>query len=155
MYIHTPNTQTQKKEEYDMRKIHFFIPGEPARVTEQQHRYGGRKKNGQVVVYRDSRLSAARAELMEYLWKEAPKEPIEGPVRIEVCYTFGTKNKRFAGMPKTTKPDTDNLIKGLKDCMTEAGFWLDDAQVYREIIAKFWSVPENAGIEITVYGGDS
>ena len=135
-------------------KIHFFIPGEPARVTEQQHRYGGRKKNGQVVVYRDSRLSAARAELLEYLRKVAPKEPITGPIRMEVCYYFSSKSKRKDGMPKITRPDTDNLVKGLKDCMTEAGFWLDDAQVYFETISKFWSVPESAGIEIHVEHND-
>lgn len=133
-----------------MTKIHFFIPGEPARVTEQQHRYGGRKKNGQVVVYRDSRLSAARAELLEYLRKAAPKEPITGPVRMEVCYYFSSKSKRQDGMPKITRPDTDNLVKGLKDCMTETGFWWDDAQVYSEHIAKYWTVPEGAGIEIDV-----
>ncbi len=133
-----------------MTHIHFFIPGQPARVTEQQHRYGGRKKNGQVIVYRDSRLSAARAELMEYLRKEAPKEPFAGPIRLEVVYGFSTKNKHLDGMPKITRPDTDNLVKGLKDCMTEAGFWLDDAQVYIESIAKFWVMPESAGIEIDV-----
>lgn len=137
-----------------MKKIHFFIPGEPARVTEQQHRYGGRKKNGQVVVYRDSRLSAVRAELLEYLRKAAPKEPITGPVRMEVCYYFSSKSKRQDGMPKITRPDTDNLVKGLKDCMTEAGFWLDDAQVYFETISKFWSLPESAGIEIHVEHND-
>ena len=137
-----------------MTKIHFFIPGQPARVTEQQHRYGGRKKNGQVVVYRDSRLSAARAELLEYLRKAAPKEPITGPVRMEVCYYFSSKSKRQNGMPKITRPDTDNLVKGLKDCMTEAGFWLDDAQVYFETISKFWSLPESAGIEIHVEHND-
>lgn len=137
-----------------MKKIHFFIPGEPARVTEQQHRYGGRKKNGQVVVYRDSRLSAVRAEMLEYLRKAVPKEPITGPVRMEVCYYFSSKSKRQDGMPKITRPDTDNLVKGLKDCMTEAGFWLDDAQVYFETISKFWSLPENAGIEIHVEHND-
>lgn len=133
-----------------MTKIHFFIPGEPARVTEQQHRYGGRKKNGQVVVYRDSRLSAARAELLEYLKKEAPDEPFNGPVKLTVRYTFSTKNKKEAMTPKITRPDTDNLMKGLKDCMTEAGFWKDDAQVFWETVSKWWTIPENAGIEIMV-----
>jgi len=38
---------------------------------------------------------------------------------------------------KTTKPDTDNLIKMLKDCMTTAGFWKDDAIVCSEVTEKF------------------
>ena len=32
---------------------------------------------------------------------------------------------------EVTKPDTDNLQKLLKDCMTKCGFWKDDAQVVR------------------------
>ena len=39
----------------------------------------------------------------------------------------------------TNKPDTDNLVKLLKDCMTKVGFWKDDAQVTRDIVEKFWA----------------
>ncbi len=38
-----------------------------------------------------------------------------------------------------SKPDTDNLQKLLKDCMTAVGFWKDDAQVASEICEKFWA----------------
>ena len=34
------------------------------------------------------------------------------------------------GEYRTTKPDTDNLQKLLKDCMTATGFWTDDAQAF-------------------------
>ena len=40
--------------------------------------------------------------------------------------------------PKDTKPDTDNLQKLLKDCMTAVGFWVDDAQVCSELTEKRW-----------------
>lgn len=46
------------------------------------------------------------------------------------------------------KPDTDNLQKLLKDCMTARGFWKDDAQVASEICEKFWA--ERPGIYICV-----
>ena len=48
------------------------------------------------------------------------------------------KGKRN-GQYKTTKPDIDNLQKLLKDCMTDLGYWKDDAQVASEIAEKFWS----------------
>ena len=32
-----------------------------------------------------------------------------------------------------------NLNKLLKDCMTDVGFWKDDAQVASEICEKFWA----------------
>ncbi len=38
----------------------------------------------------------------------------------------------------STKPDTDNLQKMLKDCMTKCYFWQDDALVASELFEKFW-----------------
>ena len=43
------------------------------------------------------------------------------------------------GSYRTTKPDTDNLQKLLKDCMTAEHFWTDDALVCSEITEKFWA----------------
>ena len=48
---------------------------------------------------------------------------------------------------KPTRPDTDNYIKLFKDCMTAAGFWLDDAQVVDERIIKTYA--ENATIGVS------
>ncbi len=48
--------------------------------------------------------------------------------------------KHQNGEYKTSKPDTDNLVKLLKDVMTELHFWKDDAQVASEITEKFWSI---------------
>lgn len=52
------------------------------------------------------------------------------------------------GEYRITKPDTDNLQKMLKDCMTVCGFWTDDALVASEICEKFWAA--NPGIYIKV-----
>lgn len=49
---------------------------------------------------------------------------------------------------KSTKPDTDNLQKMLKDVMTELNFWKDDALVASEVIEKFWA--EVPGIYIRI-----
>ena len=47
---------------------------------------------------------------------------------------------------KVTKPDTDNMVKLLKDCMTKVGFWKDDALVCCEMIEKMYG--EKEGIYI-------
>jgi len=52
------------------------------------------------------------------------------------------------GQYKITRPDTDNMIKILKDEMTSLGFWKDDAQVASEITEKFWA--EQPGIYVKV-----
>lgn len=44
-------------------------------------------------------------------------------------------------MNKIKKPDTDNMVKLLKDEMTHCGYWADDAQVASEITEKFYSEP--------------
>jgi Holliday junction resolvase RusA-like endonuclease len=60
------------------------------------------------------------------------------------------KADKFIGIKlKDTMPDTDNLQKGLKDCMTKVGFWKDDAQVAVEHVSKWWTSGET-GILITV-----
>ncbi len=65
------------------------------------------------------------------------------PLSLTVKWCFGStaveSGKVKDGTPRTTKPDTDNLDKMLKDCMTALGFWWDDAQVAEEHIGKYWS----------------
>ena len=88
-------------------------------------------------------LKAARAKLHAYLAPHAPKAPIPAgqPVRLLVKWCFPTEGKRRSGEWRTSKPDTDNLEKALKDEMTRLHFWADDAQVCSEIVEKFWSDP--------------
>jgi Holliday junction resolvase RusA-like endonuclease len=41
----------------------------------------------------------------------------------------------------------------LKDCMTVAGFWRDDAEVAVEMIEKFWAETPGIYIEVEQLGG--
>lgn len=47
--------------------------------------------------------------------------------------------KHKDGEYKISKPDTDNLQKMFKDCMTKLDFWTDDQLVASEICEKFWA----------------
>ena len=49
------------------------------------------------------------------------------------------KGSHKNGEYRTTKPDTDNLQKMLKDCMTSLNFWEDDCLVVSEHVEKFWA----------------
>ena len=127
--------------------LRFFLSMNPPTVTQQEHRLGV-SKNGKPFVYEDARLADAREKLMDYLYEHKPPEPLSGPLILSCVWRFNNKGKHKDGAWKTSKPDTDNLNKMLKDCMTRLGFWLDDAQVCMEDIRKVWSdVP---GIMITV-----
>lgn len=127
--------------------IKFFIPIIPPTVTHQEKKISA--KNGKPIVYEPAELKDARQKLMSYLAKYAPEKPFSNAVRILVKWCFPVKGKHKNGEYKTTKPDTDNLQKLLKDVMTDLKFWKDDALVASEIIEKFWAdVP---GIYIEVY----
>lgn len=55
------------------------------------------------------------------------------------CFPLDKGKRHRDGEFKTSRPDTDNLQKLLKDCMTKAGFWKDDAQVCEEFVQKLWA----------------
>jgi Holliday junction resolvase RusA-like endonuclease len=126
--------------------IEFFLPMKPPTVTHQEKDI--RVVNGKPVVYEPQELKQARSRLMAYLASHAPDESLCGPLRLIVKWCFPITGKHQNGEYKTSRPDTDNLQKLLKDCMTDLHFWKDDAQVASEIVEKFWA--DKPGIFIIV-----
>ena len=131
--------------------MHFFLSMIPPSVTQQEHRVG-KKKDGSIYFYEDRELKEARLDLRKRL-AAIDHSTIDGPVRLLVKWLF-PKGKHENGTYKTTKPDTDNLNKMLKDEMTRTGFWLDDAQVASEIIEKFWADVPGIYIEVSRLEGE-
>ncbi len=95
--------------------------------------------NGKPVFYEPEELKAARAKLLAHLGQHVPEKRFTGPVRLTTWWCFPVTGKHKNGEYKTSKPDTDNLVKLLKDVMTELHFWKDDAQVASEVIEKYWA----------------
>lgn len=123
----------------------FFMPMIPPTVTHQEHKVA--VKNGKPIFYDPPELKDAKAKLMAHLAKHKPKKKYECGVRLTVKWLF-PKGKHKDGDYKITKPDTDNLQKLLKDCMTACDFWKDDALVASEICEKFWA--EVSGIYVRI-----
>lgn len=120
----------------------FFLPMIIPTVTQQEHKITVR--NGRPVVYDPPELKEARKKYTAALWPHRPAEPMRGPVRLTTKWIWAKETDQLT-LPgcdtydwKTTKPDTDNLIKAFKDSMTRCGFWMDDAQVCSEITEKFF-----------------
>lgn len=125
----------------------FFIPMQPPTITHQMKKVHVVK--GKPVFYEPPELLDARQKFLAYLAPHKPKEPMQGAIRLSVMWCFPTKTKKKHGTYKTTKPDTDNLQKLLKDCMEQVGFYKNDAQVASEMVEKFWS--NMPGLYINVY----
>lgn len=115
----------------------FFMPMIPPTITQQEHKVAVIK--GKPVIYDGSKLKDARAKLIANLSKHKPPKRYECGVRLVTKWCFPKKGRHLNGEYRITRPDTDNLQKLLKDCMTACGFWKDDALVASEIIEKFWS----------------
>ena len=112
------------------------MPMVPPTATHQEKQV--RVVDGKPRFYEPAELRAARSKLTAHLAGHRPERPLEGAVRLVVKWCF-PRGRRRDGSYRTTRPDTDNLQKLLKDCMTTVGFWKDDAQVASEIVEKFWA----------------
>lgn len=123
----------------------FFMPMIPPTVTAQEHKI--MVKNGKPIFYDPPEVKNAKSKLLSTLCPHKPKEPYKCAVRLTCKWLF-PKGRHNDGEYRTTKPDTDNLQKLLKDCMTKCGFWEDDALVASEICEKFWA--EVPGIYIKI-----
>lgn len=123
----------------------MFLLMNPPTVTAQESKVA--IVRNKPIIYKPEKIKQAKKEIIKHLMPFKPKEPLQGPVELKVVWLFprGKRHKHFEW--RTTRPDTDNLEKLLKDCMTEVGFWKDDALVVSETVYKIWS-DEPTGISI-------
>lgn len=126
--------------------MEFFMAMNPPTITHQEKQV--HVVNGKPVFYEPAELKATRQKLEAYLGKYVPEDPYCKGIRLITKWLFPYSGRHDNGEYRTTKPDTDNLQKLLKDCMTRVGFWEDDALVASEIVEKFWS--EIPGIYIRI-----
>ena len=123
----------------------MFLLMNPPTVTAQESKVA--VVRNKPIIYKPEKIKQAKKELIKHLMPFKPKEQMQGPIELKVVWLFprGKRHKHFEW--RVTRPDTDNLEKMLKDCMTEVGFWKDDALVVSETVYKIWS-DEPTGISI-------
>lgn len=117
--------------------MQFFLNTNPPTATAQMKQV--RVVGGEPMFYDPPRVKEARQTLSALLSPHRPASPLAGPISLRVLWLFPKGKSHRNGEWRITKPDTDNLQKMLKDCMTRVGFWNDDAQVVREVVEKRWS----------------
>jgi Holliday junction resolvase len=127
--------------------MNFFIAINPPTATAQEKQV--RVVHGKPLFYDPASVKDAKQKLTAHLFYHRPDKPFQGAVSLTALWLFPKGRTHKNGEWRITKPDTDNLQKLLKDCMTRCGFWKDDAQVARETVEKRWS-DDPAGIFIEV-----
>lgn len=103
-------------------------------------------QGGKPRFYTKSKVRAARDQFLYELIPHKPKKPSEMPIRLSVILYFDVKDKSKWGKVKPTRPDTENYLKLLKDCMIGL-YFKDDSQVVDEHTKKYYS--EKATIYIS------
>lgn len=127
-----------KEEVNGMTEIRFFLPMKKIpTVTHQQKKV--HVLHGKPQFYEPAKLKEVRAMFMDQLLPYKPPKPLDGPLRLTTKWLFPMIKGVESGQYKHTKPDTDNLIKLLKDCMERTGFYVNDSRVASEVNEKFWS----------------
>lgn len=126
----------------------IFLLMNPPTATAQERKVT--VVRGKPIFFKPENVKRAQAEIVRHLRPFKPAVPFEGAIELRVTWLFPKGTKHKAGEWRVTKPDTDNLEKMLKDCMTELRFWNDDAQVVRETAEKLWTEEDRSGIAIEI-----
>lgn len=143
-----------------------------ARSAEGKHKlYWALRKCCRASVYDPGSANAWRRRVRDTAEQFVPKTgPIQGPVKCDFLflmhrpiahYSTGKKAGQFrpsapqgvhgTGKAAGIKPDCDNLQKPVLDGITDAGLWIDDAQVVAGSWAKVWSkLPYEYGVDVLI-----
>lgn len=128
-------------------EIVMLLEIDPPTITAQQK--GVRVVHGRPFFYEKHEVTQARRTIEWAMKKYVPDEPIETPVRLTVKLGIPTNDKRKIRKGwKDTRPDLDNMLKLMLDCLTEMSFLKDDALIVQLVAEKKWT--ENGYIFIVI-----
>lgn len=103
-------------------------------------------EKSQITAQREEYRNALRAFLK--VFKQKPPQ-FSGPVELSVIFFFQTPERKKWGSYKITKPDSDNVVKLLQDCLANESFFeVGDQQVASLHVTKIWSDRAKVSIEI-------
>ena len=92
---------------------------------------------GHGAMFETEESKSVKALFYTLLKDKRPESPFSGALRVNYYYLFPYPKsmpkkliKQNLVIPKTTKPDYDNMPKQIQDVMTKLGFWTDDAIIF-------------------------
>lgn len=142
--------------------IELFIPGQPMGKERARSRIiTGRNGKSFTSHYTPSKTRKHESLIESYgIGAMSGRKPITGPVRMELFIAFQIpqswpKWKVELALSKmilpTTKPDSDNIEKSIKDGLNGV-VWVDDCQVVECNKVKFYST--KPGVRVVVHAMD-
>lgn len=136
-----------------MTAIQFTVYGEPV----AQGRPRAANIAGHIRMYDPKKSRDYKDYVKLAAIEHTPKALLEGPLNLEVRIfrpmpkAFSKKKAAMAEqglLRPTTKPDTDNYLKGIKDALKNV-IWKDDSQIVDVYVSKFYSNRPRVEIKVT------
>ena len=139
-----------------MEKIIKVVLGEPK--AQARHRSFQMKGTDFISNYDPSK--SKKGSFASVLQSEAPEEPLEGPLMLELNFFMGRPKSHYgsgknanvvkASAPEwhTGRPDIDNLVKFVQDALNKI-YWRDDSLICQVSTKKLYSEKPRTEITIT------
>lgn len=102
-------------------------------------------------VYTKPEVIAIKNRYTAMFLKHMPQKRFEGAIALKVVFRFPVTKGHHNGEWKITRPDTDNMLKLLKDCGTGI-MWQDDSQISMEVVMKKYAEPSGIYFEAYTLG---
>lgn len=143
----------------------IFMDITPPTATDQHKGYRIASVNGRQVVmtYRKKPQQEAHQRYLSLLKADAARRRdgigswrmFTRAISVRVMFLFPhpsnvAKRDRDKAFVKTTRPDLDNMAKGLIDCLSEAGVIQDDSLIWRLELSKYSVPADKRGVKITI-----
>lgn len=127
--------------------LEFRVPGTP--VAQPRHRASCRGGFARIYLPKDHAVHEWKRAIHVCVEREIKKiGAIEGPVRLELLFSFEAKTRASMNQWRTKKPDIDNLAKAVMDALTDAGAWQDDSQVVCMHCAKVMGAASFVNVKV-------
>lgn len=133
-----------------MGSIHLRINGEP--IAQPRPKITVRAGHGHAYVEKSHPVHEWKAAIRGALSQVGPPTHIDKPCELITHFFFTIDGGHFHAEAHTSRPDLDNLVKAVKDALSDYGFWKDDSIVYDMIATKAYA--DKPGADIIIRWGD-
>lgn len=138
-----------------MSELRYFInvPGRPLPKSVKYGQYG-MFNSEPVRKWMNTVRDIAVAEVSSKGLRASKGTPVNIFINAHMPLPKATAKKRIPdliGNPHIKIPDTDNLIKPIKDALTEAKVWADDNQVWKIHATKIYCRPGEGRAEVSIF----
>ena len=126
--------------------MNILLRGQPIPLKRHRHTKTGRTYNSQ-----NKEMNA----VAQYIKSQCDSVEIEGPLRLKLIFgmkipqSYSVRRIRSVnGQAHFIKPDLDNLIKFISDCIVRSGIVKDDSQFAQIEAYKMYDLAPNTRITI-------